>query len=186
MVNSLTGPNPSSDLPASEGAEMAFDEINKRGGITVKGKKYTFSVVSEDAQSKPEIAVSGAQGLLRDDDIKIVFGILTSGPGVPTATLLAKNDILYFGGFTLMDTLLGKPGFELAFRTLDADAIVAKSFVPVGVKQLGGKKVGILLPNEDVSRSITAAYKPLLESAGVSVRHVDDVQPAATNYAPAL
>src|SRR5882724_13357848 len=152
MVNSLTGPHSSFDLPASEGVEMAFDELNKRGGITVKGKKYTFSLVSEDAQSKPEFAVSGAQRLLRDDDIKIVFGILTSGPGVPTATLFAKSDILYFGGFTLMDTLLGKPGFELAFRTLDADSVVSKSFVPTSVKELGVKKVGILLPNEDVSR----------------------------------
>src|SRR5271170_6435546 len=104
MINSLTGPHSSFDLPASEGAQMAFDELNKRGGIMVKGKNYTFSVISEDAQSKPEMAVSGAQRLLRDDDIKIVFGILTSGPGVPTATLLAKDDILYFGGFTLMDT----------------------------------------------------------------------------------
>ena len=92
MVNSLTGPHSSFDLPASEGVAMALDEINTRGGITVKGRKYTFSLVSEDAQSKPEFAVSGAQRLLRDDDIKIVFGILTSGPGVPTATLLAKND----------------------------------------------------------------------------------------------
>src|SRR5882757_1799898 len=61
MVNSLTGPHSSFDLPASEGVAMAFDELNKRGGITVKGKKYTFSLVSEDAQSKPEFAVSGAQ-----------------------------------------------------------------------------------------------------------------------------
>src|SRR5258708_29589634 len=117
MVNSPTGQPSILDLPASEGVAMAFDEINKRGGITVKGKKYTFSLVAEDAQSKPEFAVSGAQRLLRDDDIKIVFRILTSGPGVPTATLLAKNDILYFRGFTLLDTLLGKPGLDLAFRT---------------------------------------------------------------------
>src|SRR5882762_9300198 len=172
MVNSLTGPHSSFDLPTSEGVAMAFDEINKRGGITVKGKKYTFSVVSEDAQSKPEIAGSGAQRLLRDDDIKIVFGILTSGPGVPTATLL--------------DTLLGKPGFELAFRTLDADAIVAKSFVPLGVKQLGVKKVGILLPNEDVSRSIVAVYKPLLEQAGISVPMVEYFQPDTSDFGPVL
>src|ERR1700675_4234036 len=119
MVNSLTGPHSSFDLPASEGAEMAFDELNKRGGITVKGKKYTFSVVSEDAQSKPEFAVSGGQGFLRHDEIKIVFGILPSGPGVPAATLFAKNDILYFGGFTLMDTLLGKPGFDMGFQARD-------------------------------------------------------------------
>jgi branched-chain amino acid transport system substrate-binding protein len=186
MVNSLTGPHASFDLPAAEGIQMAFDEINKKGGITVKGKKYTFTLVSEDAQSKPELAVSGAQKLLRDDDIKVVFGILTSGPGMPAATLFGKSDILYFGGFTLLDTLLGKPGFELAFRTLDADSVVSKSFVPTSVKELGVKKVGILLPNEDVSRSIVAAYKPLLEGAGVTVPLVEYFQPDTSDFAPVL
>jgi branched-chain amino acid transport system substrate-binding protein len=186
MVNSLTGPHASFDLPAAEGIQMAFDEINKRGGITVKGAKYTFTLVSEDAQSKPELAVSGAQKLLRDDDIKIVYGILTSGPGMPAATLFAKSDILYFGGFTLMDTLLGKPGFELAFRTLDADSVVSKSFVPTSVKELGVKKVGILLPNEDVSRAIVAAYKPLLEGTGVAVPIVEYFQPDTSDFAPVL
>jgi branched-chain amino acid transport system substrate-binding protein len=186
MVNSLTGPHASFDLPASEGVLMAVDEINKRGGITVGGKKLTLTVASEDAQSKPEIAVAGAQRLLRDDDIKICFGILTSGPGVPVATLFAKSGILYFGGFTLMDTLLGKPGDELLFRTLNADATVSKSFVPTSVKELAVKKIGIVLPNEDVSRSIVAIYKPLLEAAGVTVGPVEYFQPDTSDYAPVL
>lgn len=186
MVNSLTGPHAGFDLPASEGVLMAVDEINKRGGITVKGKKHTLAVVSEDAQSKPEFAVSGAQRLLRDDDIKVVFGLMTSGPGVPAATLFAKSEVLYFGGFTLMDTFLGKPGSELLFRTLNADAAVAKSFVPAGVKELGIKKIGIMLPNEDVSRSIVAIYKPLLEQAGVAVPLVEYFQPDTSDFAPVL
>jgi hypothetical protein len=147
MVNSLTGPHSSFDLPASEGVQMAVDEINKRGGINVKGRKFTFRVMSEDAQSKPEMAVSGAQRLLRDDDIKVVFGILTSGPGMAAATAFGKSDVLYIGGFTLMDTLLGKPGAETMFRSLNNDATVAKSFVPTSVKELGVTKVGIMLPN---------------------------------------
>ncbi|VWX61873.1 conserved exported hypothetical protein [Burkholderiales bacterium 8X] len=186
MVNSLTGPHAGFDLPASEGVLMAVDEINKRGGITVKGKKLTLAVVSEDAQSKPEFAVSGAQRLLRDDDIKVVFGLMTSGPGVPAATLFAKSEVLYFGGFTLMDTFLGKPGSELLFRTLNADAATAKSFVPAGVKELGIKKVGIMLPNEDVSRSIVSIYKPLLEQAGVAVPVVEYFQPDTSDFAPVL
>ena len=186
MVNSLTGPHSSFDLPASEGVQMAVDEINKGGGINVKGKKVTFALVSEDAQSKPELAVSAAQRLLRDDDIKVVFGILTSGPGIPAATLFGKSEILYFGGFTLMDTLLGKPGAELLFRTLNADATVAKSFVPAGVKELGIKKVGILLPNEDVSRNIVAVYEPLLKAAGVTVGPIEYFQPDTSDFAPVL
>lgn len=186
MVNSLTGPHASFDLPASEGVLMAVDEINKRGGITVKGRKHTFTVVSEDAQSKPEFAVSGAQRLLRDDDIRVIFGILTSGPGMAAATAISKTDVLYVGGFTLLDTLLGKPGGELMIRTLNNDATVAKSFVPASIKELGVKKVGIMLPNEDVSRSIVAVYKPLLESNGVQVPIVEYFQPDTQDYAPVL
>ncbi|MBU1444043.1 MAG: ABC transporter substrate-binding protein [Gammaproteobacteria bacterium] len=186
MINSLTGPHSSFDLPASEGVQMAVDEINKKGGITVKGKKHMLSVVSEDAQSKPEFAVSGAQRLLRDDDIKVVFGILTSGPGMAAATALGKSDVLYIGGFTLLDTLLGKPGGEMMIRTLNNDATVAKSFVPASVKELGLKKVGIMLPNEDVSKSIVAVYKPLLEANGVQVPMVEYFQPDTQDFAPVL
>lgn len=186
MVNSLTGPHSSFDLPASEGVLMAVDEINKRGGVTVKGRKYTLAAVSEDAQSKPEFAVAGAQRLLRDDDIKVIFGVLTSGPGMAAATLFSKNEVLYFGGFTLMDTLLGKPGADIMFRTLNNDATVAKSFVPTSVKELGLKKVGIMLPNEDVSRSIVAIYKPLLEANGVQVSIIEYFQPDTQDFAPVL
>jgi len=186
MVNSLTGPHASFDLPASEGVLMAVDEINKRGGVNVKGKKYTISVESEDAQSKPEFAVGGAQRLLRDDDIKVIFGILTSGPGMAAATAFGKSEVLYIGGFTLLDTLLGKPGGELMIRTLNNDATVAKSFVPTSVSELGVKKVGIMLPNEDVSKSIVAVYKPLLEANGVQVPIVEYFQPDTQDFAPVL
>jgi len=186
MVNSLTGPHSSFDLPASEGVLMAIDEINKRGGITVQGRKFTFAAVSEDAQSKPEMAVSGAQRLLRDDDIRVIFGILTSGPGMAAATAIGKSDVLYVGGFTLMDTLLGKPGADTMFRSLNNDATVAKSFVPTSVKELGVKQVGIMLPNEDVSRSIVATYKPLLEANGVQVPIVEYFQPDTQDFAPVL
>ncbi|MBS0446893.1 MAG: ABC transporter substrate-binding protein [Proteobacteria bacterium] len=186
LLNSLTGPHSGFDVPASEGAQMAMDEINKQGGVTVKGKKYTFAWTSEDAQSKPEMAVSGAQRILRDDDVKIVCGMLVSGPGMAAATLFGKSDVLYIGGFTLMDSLLGKPGAEHMFRALDNDATVAKSFVPTSIKELEVKKVGILLPNEDVSRSIVSIYKPLLEASGVQVPIVEYFQPDTQDYAPVL
>ena len=186
MINSLTGPHSSFDLPASEGVLMAADEINKRGGVNIKGKKYTITVASEDAQSKPEFAVSGVQRLLRDDDIHVIFGIMTSGPGMAAATAIGKTDVLYLGGFTLLDSLLGKPGGELMIRTLNNDATVAKSFVPTSVKELGVKRIGIMLPNEDVSRSIAAIYKPLLEAAGVEVPLVEYFQPDTQDYAPVL
>ena len=43
-----------------------------------------------------------------------------------------------------------------------------------------------MLPNEDVSRSIVAVYKPLLEANGVQVPIVEYFQPDTQDFAPVL
>ena len=110
---------------------MAVDEINKRGGVNVKGKKYTITRRSPKTRNPSPSSRSAARSACcATTTSRSIFGILTSGPGMAAATAFGKSDVLYFGGFTLMDTLLGKPGGELMIRTLNNDATVAKSFVP--------------------------------------------------------
>src|SRR5689334_9651499 len=87
VLGSLTGPHAGWDLPATEGIRMAVQQINSTGGVTVKGKKYTIALTEEDAQSKPEVAASGAQRLMSDSDIQIVMGVLTSTPGMAAANI---------------------------------------------------------------------------------------------------
>lgn len=186
LIGSLTGPHSGWDAPASEGVHMAVNEINAAGGFTVGGKKYTFAIAEEDAQSKPDVAAAAAQKLLSDDNVHVVFGILTSTPGMAAAVPIGKAKVLYIGGFTSLDTLIGKPGNELFFRALDSDAIAAGPFVQETIKEFGVKKIGMLLPNEDVSKSIVKTYQPLFEKAGVQVPIVEYFQPGTSDFAPVL
>jgi branched-chain amino acid transport system substrate-binding protein len=186
LIGSLTGPHSGWDVPASEGLRMAVSEINAAGGFTVAGKRYSFAIVEEDAQSKPDAAAAAAQKLLSDDDIHAVFGVLTSTPGMAAAVPIGKAKVLYVGGFTSLDTLIGTPGHELFLRALDSDAIAAGPFVQEVVKEFGVKKIGMLLPNEDVSKSIVKTYQPLFEKAGVQVLMVEYFQPGTTDFAPVL
>ncbi|MGB3866982.1 MAG: ABC transporter substrate-binding protein [Xanthobacteraceae bacterium] len=185
-IGSLTGPHSGWDLPAAEGMQMAVAEINASGGMKVGGKTYRIQVVEEDAQSKPDTAATAAQKLLSDEDIHVVMGVLTSVPGVPVATQMAKAKVMYIGGFTALDDIVGKPGNELSFRALDTDATVAKGFVPVVVRELGLKKIGILVPNDDVSKTFVKAYQPLFKQAGVEIPMVEFFQPGTTDFAPVL
>ena len=186
VLGSLTGPHAGWDLPATEGIRMAVQQINSAGGITVNGKKYTVALVEEDAQSKPEVAASGAQRLMSDSDIHIVMGVLTSTPGMAAVNIFAKAKVLYIGGFTSLDDLVGKPGYELMFRALNTDASTAEVFVPVVSKELDVKKIGILVPNDDVAKSIVKIYEPLFERAGVKVELVQYFQPGTADFAPVL
>jgi branched-chain amino acid transport system substrate-binding protein len=186
FVGSLTGPHAGWDLPAAEGMQMAVSEINSGGGLTVAGKKYRIEIVQEDAQSKPDVAATAAQKLLSDDDIHVVMGVLTSVPGVPVATQMGKAKVMYIGGFTALDGIVGKPGNELSFRALDTDNTVAKGFVPVVVRELGLKKIGILVPNDDVSKTFVKAYQPLFNQVGVETPMIEFFQPGTTDFAPVL
>lgn len=186
VIGSLTGPHSGWDAPAAEGVQMAVSELNAAGGFTVAGKKYKFEIVQEDAQSKPDIAASAAQKLLSDESIRMVMGVLTSTPGVPVANQMAKAKVLYVGGFTALDGIVGTPGRELILRALDTDQIAATGFVPAVINELGLKKVGMLLPNDDVSKSIVKVYEPLFKKHGVDTALVEFFQPGTTDFAPVL
>ncbi|GGC47811.1 ABC transporter substrate-binding protein [Chelatococcus reniformis] len=186
VIGSLTGPHSGWDVPASDGVQMAVSEINAAGGFKVGDKTYKFSVVQEDTQSKPDIAATAAQKLLSDEDIRFVMGVLTSTPGVPVANQMARAKVLYVGGFTAMDGLVGTKGKELLLRALDTDETAAKGFVPAAAKELGLKRVGMLLPNDDVSKSIVKIYEPLFKQNGIEVGLVELFQPGTTDFAPVL
>lgn len=186
LLGSLTGPHAGWDAPASEGAHMAVSEINAAGGVKVAGKSYALRIVEEDSQSKPDFAVSGAQKILSDDDVHVMFGMMVSTPGMASAVPIAKAKVLYVGGFTLMDSLLGKPGNELMFRSLPSDEITGKYFVPEVTKRLGLKKMGILYPNEDATRAVAKVYQQLFEKAGVEIPVIEFFQPGTTDFAPVL
>lgn len=186
LLGSLTGPHSGWDSPASEGVHMAVNEINAAGGITINGEARMLQVVEEDSQSKADVAVSGAQRILSDDDVHVMLGMLVSTPGMASAVPIARAKVLYVGGFTLMDTLLGKPGYELFFRALPSDETTGKYFVPAVADKLEIKKIGFLYPNEDATRAVAKVYQDLFTEAGVETDITEFFQPGTTDFAPVL
>ncbi|MHB8916956.1 MAG: ABC transporter substrate-binding protein [Desulfocucumaceae bacterium] len=56
-----------------EGLQMAVDEINGAGGITVNGQKYTFKIVSLDDQYKPDMTATNARRLRSENKTPMIF-----------------------------------------------------------------------------------------------------------------
>ena len=57
----LSGPAAEYGQDCVNGVDMAINEINKAGGITVKGKKYTFKLEKLDDRIDPTQAVNNAR-----------------------------------------------------------------------------------------------------------------------------
>jgi branched-chain amino acid transport system substrate-binding protein len=60
---------------ATQGAEIAMDEINKAGGVL--GRKMVG--VYADTQLKPEVGVEAATKLVVEEKVDVVMGIVSSG-----------------------------------------------------------------------------------------------------------
>ena len=73
------------------GVRLALDEANV-AGITIRGKKVTFALVSEDDEAKPEKATVVAQRLA-DAKVSGVIGHFNSGTTIPASKVYSEAGI---------------------------------------------------------------------------------------------
>jgi branched-chain amino acid transport system substrate-binding protein len=81
--SSLTGTTATFGQSTDNGIKMAFDEINKAGGVL--GKKLKVAV--EDDQSKPEEAATAATKLINQDHVVAMLGEVSSSRSLAAAPI---------------------------------------------------------------------------------------------------
>ena len=74
VVAPLTGPAANSGIALRQGMELAAQEWNDKGGVTIDGQKTPVTVIFEDSQSRPEVGVSAAQKMINRDKIDLLIG----------------------------------------------------------------------------------------------------------------
>ena len=58
-----------------QGAQLARDMINEKGGITIKGQKYKLELLFEDCKCTTDGTVNSATKLVQDKNIKFIAGL---------------------------------------------------------------------------------------------------------------
>jgi branched-chain amino acid transport system substrate-binding protein len=74
MTGPFTGPSAEAGIGGKQGVQLAADEWNTAGGITIDGKSLKIQLFFEDTQSKPEVGVSVAEKLIARDKVHFLFG----------------------------------------------------------------------------------------------------------------
>jgi branched-chain amino acid transport system substrate-binding protein len=92
---------------------MIFDELNAKGGIkSMGGAKIKYTVM--DHQSKPDIAGSNAEKLIRDG-VSVIMGCNSSDAAM-VATQIAQRAKIPFIDTTDADPMITDRGFDFIFR----------------------------------------------------------------------
>ena len=176
----LTGAFAASGTYVVNGAKIAADEINAKGGIL--GKKV--ELVIEDNKSNPTEAASVAEKLITSDKVPVLMGAWGSSLTLATMPKLEEYSVPMLVE-TSSSGKITTSGNPFIFRISPPSSVEAEAFEP-SVKKLGLKKVDFLVINNDWGRGAAADFSKMLKSNGVEVGLVETMDQSAQDMSAQL
>lgn len=142
----LSGPAAEYAQECVNGLDFAINEINKKGGIKVKGEKYNFKLVKYDDAMDPTRTVNNARRLqVQDRAIAIFSGITPSIYAMMKINREKGHEFLVMGYTS--STTLPKMGNELTIGVPPTFSSYAEIFARWAWEK-GYRRAGIVVTNE--------------------------------------
>ena len=95
VVASMTGPASTTGRDIWQSAQLAADEINAKGGITVGGKQTTIELVQGDDESTREGGIKAVTKMITDDRVDLLTGGFSSAVVTAHQAFVAENGVPY-------------------------------------------------------------------------------------------
>lgn len=176
----LTGSVAASGNFITDGAKLAAEQINAKGGLL--GEQ--IELVIEDNKSNPSEAAAAAEKLITRDNVSAMMGAWGS-----TFTLAVMPKLEEYGVPMVVETAssskITSAGNPWVFRIAPTSEMEAKAFAPLAAK-FGIKKADFLIVNNDWGRSASDEFSKMLKAQGVDVGMVETMDPAAQDVSAQL
>jgi branched-chain amino acid transport system substrate-binding protein len=122
-----------------EGYELAFEEVNKKGGLDVGGKKLPVKLLLLDDTSTQATAVSLADRLVNSDKVDFLLGTYASHLVEAQSTVAEENRIPYVNGGGGA-TKIYKRGFKYLFGLISPVELLGTTLMQwIDEQQKAGK-----------------------------------------------
>jgi branched-chain amino acid transport system substrate-binding protein len=176
----LTGAVAASGNYVTDGARIAADEINAKGGLL--GQEV--ELIIEDNKSNPTEAVAAAEKLIVRDEVPVMMGAWSS-----TFTLAVMPKLMEYGVPMLVETSssgkITTEGNPWVFRISPTSEMEAKAFGDQ-VGKIDIQKADFLVVNNDWGRGAADEFSAMLQEHGIAVGEVETMDPAAQDMSAQL
>jgi branched-chain amino acid transport system substrate-binding protein len=180
VIQPLTGAFAASGNYVANGAKIAADEINAKGGIL--GKK--LELVIEDNKSNPTEAAAVAEKLIVRDKVPVMMGAWGSG-----FTLAIMPKLMEYKVPMLVETSsAGKittSGNPYIFRISPPSAVEAVAFAKI-VDRLKIGKADFLVVNNDWGRGAAEDFGKMFKERNIKVGLIETMDPPAQDMSAQL
>ena len=162
----LTGPAASYGLAVKQGAEVAINEINAAGGVTVGETAYNFKLAFEDDEATEDKAIQ-AYNTVMDQGANVILGAVTSGSCLAIGDLTAKDNILQLTpSGSAPDCIKNANGFRICFSDPEQGAAMAD----YAYNTLGYRSLAVIYNNsDDYSSGLAAVFEEEYKALGGTV-----------------
>jgi branched-chain amino acid transport system substrate-binding protein len=176
----LTGPFAASGSYVVNGAKIAADEINAKGGVL--GQK--IELVIEDNKSNPTEAAAVAEKLITGDKVPVMMGAWGS-----SLTLAVMPKLMEYKVPMLVETSssgkITTTGNPYVFRISPPSSVEEAAFKPM-LPKLGIKKVDFLVINNDWGRGTAEDFSHLFKAENIPVGLVETMDQSAQDMSAQL
>jgi branched-chain amino acid transport system substrate-binding protein len=167
-ILAVSGPNASIGKESLGGIQFAVDNRNKAGGVKIGDKTYKLVLDNIDDQSLAERSVAGAQKLISEDNVPVIFTPASSTTTLAVIPIAEKNKRIAMS-FVAAAPAVVSPEYKYSFRTtLSATMNVAPS-VEYLIKNKGAKTIAYLGRNDDWGRAAGKAIADKAAELGAKV-----------------
>lgn len=138
------------------GALLAVDELNERGGVLGRPLELLYA----NSASKPQKAIKNVRKLA-GQGVSMVFGGASSAVAIAGGKEAAKHDLIYFGTLTAANETTGIEGHKHMFREYYSTWMACKMLSQHINKHLAGKKVFYITADYSWGTSTEASLRQL-------------------------
>ena len=165
VIAPLSGPAAPWGKSWVEALELATDDLEKAGGLKIKGEKYDVKIIPYDDKYSGAAGVQAANRLISVDKVDIIFGSTGSAVVLAVAPITEKAKALVFCNSYTEKAL--SPNTQYHFRVIQTNTETAPLLVPYVVKKHGIKTVAIIGPNDESGQSLSTVDFELYKKLGV-------------------
>lgn len=185
VVTELSGSLATGGNVTKRGYDLWAQEVNAKGGIDIKGKKYQVKLYYADAQSNPASGASAAERLITQEKVDFILGPYSSGVTIAVAPVVEKYKIPMITG-SAESPLIWTNKFLYTFGTVPPINFTgATPIKTLSELQPAPKTAVILGSNDTFSKASAEAFKKAAEAAKIKILKFNIV-PAGQDLTPLL
>lgn len=167
IIAPLSGPGAPWGKALVEGYELAVDDLEKEGGLKIKGEIFDVKLIPYDDKYTGAGGVQAANRLIAVDKVKFIAGSISSASVMAFTPITEKEKVLVLGDSYSRRAI--NPKTDYFWRTGITSTESAQILIPYVVKEQQIKKVAVFGPNDESGQDLSATDVEQYKKLGVEV-----------------